>query len=87
MVNCLVVFSIFIYEPDAIESVHFAVVANPKSPANLPTTCLSSHRNDRTRRNWNRKRIFLLWLLGERQLQFRFVFHGWTFGFALFVRA
>jgi hypothetical protein len=28
MVNRLVVFSIFIYEPDTIESVHFAVVAD-----------------------------------------------------------
>jgi hypothetical protein len=84
MVNCLVVFSIFIYEPDTIESIHFAVVADPKCSARLVrswTTSLASHRNYRARRNWDRKRIFLLRLLGEWQLQFRFLFHSWTFGF------
>src|SRR5580704_586159 len=77
MVNCLVVFSIFIYEPDTIESVHFAVVADPKCSARLirpRTACLASHRNYRARRNRDRKSIFPL-RLGELQPQFKFLFH------------
>jgi hypothetical protein len=83
MVDCLVIFSFFIYQPDTIEAVHFTVVAHPKNSSDLVcprAACLASHRNHRAGRKWDRERIPLLRPPSERELQFRLLFHGSSSG-------
>ena len=53
MVNCLVVFSISIYQPDTIEAVHLAVVADPKSTASLIRPRTALRRTEMTEQGGN----------------------------------
>jgi hypothetical protein len=77
MVDCLVVFSLFIHQPDAIETVHFTVVAHPESSSNLVypgTACLAFHRNQGTGGNGTGNKYFFFGLLVNGNVNLCFFF-------------